>query len=78
MSGSTYDGINSYLEVQVNTTLFAIGESGSFEFKTRAELARMMLIQWHQAGTLIPSVSLEMLVFDRKFQAVSKFGEGNF
>ena len=36
----------------------------------------MLYIQWYQNQTLVPSLSLEMLVFEGKFQAVSKFGEG--
>lgn len=61
--------------MQVNTTLFAIGESGAFEFRTRRRLARLLFIQWHRQGA--PSLSLEMLVFQGRFQAVSKLGEGN-
>ena len=76
VSGSMYNGETSYVEVEVNTTLFTVAEIGSFHFRTRKELGRLLYIQWYNKPDATPSLSVEFQVFAGKFQAITEFSEG--
>ncbi len=71
-----YNGETSYVEVQVNTTLFTVAEVGSFQFRTRKPSGRLIYIQWYNKPDSTPTLSVEFQVFGGKFQAITEFSEG--
>ncbi len=67
VSASTYNGDTSYVELEVDTAVVPFGDSGSFQFRSRAVQGRLLLLQlMNTEGG--PSDSLEFQLFERRLQ----------
>ena len=73
----TFNGMDSSLTLQLDTSEVPIGDSGSFKFRSRDQTATLLLIQFYPVDTKEPVASLEFSLFSKNLQVTAKSNAGN-
>ena len=74
----TFNGIDSYLAVELDTRLVPFGDSGSFKFRSRDQTATLMLIQLYYSDSNLPVTSLEFSLYQKNLQVTVKSNTGSY
>ena len=77
VSSGTFNGITSYVEMQVDTTIIPFGDYGSFSFRTREMIGRLLYIQLLDKVQQ-PTDSIEFEVFNGQLQLTTRFQTGRY
>ncbi|WAR30635.1 LOW QUALITY PROTEIN: FBP1-like protein [Mya arenaria] len=65
---ATFNGRTSFMEFHLNTTAFAFGDEGSFEFRTRNQTVTLMYLQFYHSLTGSANGSLEFSLYKGALQ----------
>ena len=74
----TFNGMDSYLTLQLDTTEVPFGDSGSLKFRSRDQTATLLLIQFYPVDSREPVASLEFSLYNKNLQVTAKFNAGKF
>jgi hypothetical protein len=62
--------------MRVDTSVVPFGNRGSFEFRTREDEGRLMMLQMLSGTQQTVAGNIEFLIFGSQLQVVSRFGTG--